>query len=299
MKTKSKMNFITFISLAIPIFIFASNLLHTASKPSSTSWEVGFFFSLPVSGMNDQYSITHSPLVYNYTVTGLQSSVTQTLHIKAKNAWGGTVMVNLLPAPTWGVQLLLNSTRINLEGQDNTYSFDLAFSYQPYPDYKPFQVHRSWQGELEDTSGSLTMSAASLNLFSRFYRKKKIRIDLSAGLTLFKLKGRVSPVTYIYHGFARDILVSIPYNGDNTIDTSYKAGVNAGTLIHIGFFKSLSLSIDCRYFFLPGVNVDISPLEHNGSSPLYGLSNIADADYQSIQITASFLRLAAGFTINL
>jgi hypothetical protein len=134
-----------------------------------------------------------------------------------------------------------------------------------------------------DTAGQVKQKTFSLNLLARFPLARRINLDFSGGASFFLFCGKAEPIGYVYHAFAHDIFVSIPYRFEFSIPATITLGANLGEELSITLGKHMILFAAGRYYH--GFGGSVKP------KLIADLSRTGDQDQESLQIFQQRLNL--------
>jgi len=182
----------------------------------------------------------------------------QTLTLDPHRALGFDAGVNIFPSRHIGLQIAASRTSADLAGANGPYAFELTYVSRQPPDSTPqtFTIQQSipWP----DTTGSVSVLTASLNVIVRVGAADHVNATASGGVSYGRIGGTVQQVgytTFRMGGLA--VLFSDEYHLAISLGGASVVGVNAGGEINIPVHRRTAVLIGYRYFAAPALDVPV------------------------------------------
>jgi len=186
------------------------------------------------------------------------SSAAQTLNLKAQKGTGLSATLNVFPWPNIGFQILVNSFKSSIEGDNPPYAVLLRYIARQPPDYVPHQYTYERSMDWPPTEGNFEQISLSLNGIASFALAKNIQMGFSAGLSYQNFKGKAESLGYSKFWLGgHSVLFGEEYRLRFDFGPQAKIGFDLGGELDVGLSKNFGLILDGRYFLFPKVSVDI------------------------------------------
>jgi hypothetical protein len=277
------------ISRSLGAFLVVSGLLATGPLRADVKAELGFGWSLTAPAFSTSYLSQFSPPM-TPAANAISSSATQTVHLKGKIGYGMSGFFNVLIGDTFGVQVLVDYFRPNLGGVNSDYNVNLTYYLTNPSD----QYVYSKQGAWPDSKGDFSETTFSLNGIVRFPLSYDLSFSLSGGVSAFYLSGEAMPMGFWSFGLEQvnnvNMLDIKSYELVYNFGSKTTYGGNLGGELAYSLIRSVTLSLDLRYFLSPKADFQMNITPNAGLTD--PVEPIAEAlNLGSIRINPSYLRL--------
>ncbi len=227
--------------LSVLLIIFASAM----PLGAQLRFELGLGWSLIVPSLGTTYVNQFTPSFTGGVGTAALS--TQTIRLKGKVDYGISGLFNVLIGERAGVQVLVDYFRPSLGGTNSPYDVTL--------DYTTF-APRTFTSTIDtpDTRGNYSEATYSFNGLVRFPLDDNVTIGISAGPSIFYLKGKGMPLGFAAFRLEHDVeadtfqLFLKTYQLVYDFGSQTKWGFNAGAELGFKVAPNIIVSMDFRRF---------------------------------------------------
>ncbi len=288
------------------VLVFSIGLSADSAGRDWKKWEIAIGGSLQTAPINASIATRYFPpfdRIHSVDpVAGLGEQVIDLDHKRALNC-GFTVELTRFLSQNSGVQLLGVFHNSPLKAQRNRLFGDLYFTYYIPGDNLPKTGSREYNMDWADeTTGTLKRNTYSLNLFKRLRLGNKLELDLSGGVTFFRLKGDFTGLGYNVYVTDKASLYLSSYRLKTAIDSINRLGANFGVKLLMPLGERMALFVSGRYFWATKVTVDTDYVEisnyDSGTDHDAFLAEIrTTVAPRPIKLNPSFLSIAFGVNV--
>lgn len=245
---------------------FASCLLLTCGvaaaqspPPPAERLELWGGLTLVSPRVDSALTTSYVPLIERNAAPLPGSTAGQTVALTSSNTRGVEGGVNYFVSDHVGVQVFLDHDRFDLSGANGNYQVHLNYTAAPPPDYvsRPYSYSRTdapcdssdVSGCVPSTSGRLRQTTLALNVVARWPLGRRIKGELSGGLSYFDIRGDAQALRYtVFEMGGHSTLFSQEYELEYSVGPAHTFGLNAGGTIDIDLGLGVSIVADARYF---------------------------------------------------
>ena len=289
--------FVSFIVLTHTPQILFSQTSPTQTSPSrSSSYWSRFKFELSTA-VSYQKSMLDSSYFHQYSppfLSGAYESLAEhTIKIRGKDGWGFNVGFAYFPLEMFGVQFLVDYAKPKLSGGNTQYDVYLnyALTFDANPPYPfIFEYTYGWP----ETAGHLTEVCLSLDGVFRLPIFNKLALNLSGGLSYFRVEGEGTGLAYSKYWYEAPWFLGDSYNVKFKIGPIKSLGLNLGAEFNWVLFSNMCFVLDARYFACPSSTLTMNIINEGlATAPPFDVIK-PTMNLQDVTINPYFYRINLG-----
>jgi hypothetical protein len=262
---------------------------------SATDWKkVKFEFS---TGVSYQKSLVDTSYLHRYSPRFLSgaylSSAQQTINLKGDYNWGVNGALTFYPLEKLGIQFQVEYGRPRIKGHNSDYDVSLNYALASPPGNPPYPFIFERSYGWPSTEGTLNELSLSLNPVVRLPISSRITLNISGGLTYFRVKGEGVGLAYSKYWMEDAYFVGETYQLKFRLGTFNKLGLNAGAEFNWVIFNNVGILADLRFFGCPKKKIPLDVLPNEMlNEPLTEVK--ANMKLGEISVYPSFYRINLG-----
>ncbi len=252
---------------------------------AQSRFEFGFGWLFGSPALNDTYANAFVP-PFTPAPSYIGSAASHTLQIDAGPSQGMTGFLNVFLTQNIGFQLMADYFKPALKGNNSDYELSLDYR-NTLDEPRHYEDTVSWP----DTDGNLTEITYSVNGLVRFPIPGPFDAAISAGFSLFNVKGKSIPMGFTkFWRDSEDTLYINTFRMVYEFGSKTLSGYNIGAEVSYNLFRLVVVSAEVRHFQCPASEFQMRIAEDEAlDDPPAVIEGILDLG--SLTVNPSYTRL--------
>ncbi|MEW5901020.1 MAG: hypothetical protein AB1715_06115 [Acidobacteriota bacterium] len=272
------------------LILIPPGLFSQASYWSSFRFEVSTALSYQKSLLDASYLHRYSP---QFLSGAFVSNAEQTLSLEGRDAWGMNISLAYFPLDRLGLQLLIDYGKPEIGGQNSDYELFLNYSLDQNPGPPPYPMDYERTYIWPKTKGNLRQACLSLNAVTRVPLVRQVALQVSGGLTYFRVDGKASSLGFTVFRVEEDAFIEETTQMIYKFNAANRLGLNVGANLDLVLYSNLCFTVDARAFVSSKFTRTLD-LEANGLSSIPIEQIRAVLNLGKIEVNPSLYRVNFG-----